>query len=227
MFSFSFSLPLQLFLILSSAAALSLKEKTAIREELGFHIVSNQKPTNPPPPCAWANTHTLHTQQVFMCPCVQARSSLLTYMVFSIEVSCPSRTRQAKNRQSWRMDRVYPQRDNCSMTHPSVSDWGRRPQLWVWKCCSQVFVWAFVFLFKHEFSSSVGWLSTATSKHFWVWKRKSSDICIFFSIHRPSADPHRGGNGPLTLRSRGKVLHLFFISMDLTDRLRKERWEGG
>lgn len=62
----SLSLPLQLFLILSSAAALNLKEKTAIIEELGFHIVSSQKPINSLFPqtacaCTRARTHTLHT----------------------------------------------------------------------------------------------------------------------------------------------------------------------
>lgn len=71
MFSFSFSLPLQLFLILSSAAALSLKEKTAIIEELGFHIVSNLKPTNSLSLHARAQTytHTTHSASVHVSLC--------------------------------------------------------------------------------------------------------------------------------------------------------------
>lgn len=38
--------------------------------------------------------------------------------------------------------------------------------------------------------------------------------------------PAKGKMDPLTLKSRGRVLYFSFISMDLTDRLRKERWEG-
>lgn len=82
-FMFSFSFPLQLFLILSSAAALSLKEKTTIIEELGFPYClkpeTNQFPLVPNcvhmHVCACVCTHThIHTlslslsQQVFMCP---------------------------------------------------------------------------------------------------------------------------------------------------------------
>ncbi|CAI9181008.1 unnamed protein product [Rangifer tarandus platyrhynchus] len=80
-FMFSFSFPLQLFLILSSAAALSLKEKTTIIEELGFPYClkseTNQFPLLPncvrTHVCACVHTHThIHThslsQQVFMCP---------------------------------------------------------------------------------------------------------------------------------------------------------------
>lgn len=72
-FMFSFSFPLQLFLILSSAAALSLKEKTTIIEELGFpYCVKPETNQFPLPPncvhtCIHTHTHT-HTQQVFMCP---------------------------------------------------------------------------------------------------------------------------------------------------------------
>ena len=74
----------------------------------------------------------------------------------------------------------------------------------------------------------MGWLSTATIKHFWIWTRKSSNIPIF-SIHRPSADPlskwgewiyyHSGGErkdemkkgemGSLSL-VRAKLLHSAF-----------------
>ena len=35
----------------------------------------------------------------------------------------------------------------------------------------------------------MGQSSTATIKHFWVWMRKSSNIYIFFSIHRPLQTP--------------------------------------
>ena len=38
------------------------------------------------------------------------------------------------------------------MTHPSVSDWGRRPQLWVWKYCSQVFHLSFLFFLLNTIS---------------------------------------------------------------------------
>lgn len=38
--------------------------------------------------------------------------------------------------------------------------------------------------------------------------------------------PTKGEMDPLTLKSRGKVLYFSIISMDLTDQLRKERWEG-
>lgn len=38
------------------------------------------------------------------------------------------------------------------MTHPSVSDWGRRPQLWVWKYCSQVFHLSFLFFLVNTIS---------------------------------------------------------------------------
>ena len=82
-FMFSFSFPLQLFLILSSAAALSLKEKTTIIEELGFPYClkpeTNQFPL--PPNCVLTRVHT-HTLSLNKCSCVQARSSLPTYMVF-------------------------------------------------------------------------------------------------------------------------------------------------
>lgn len=84
-FMFSFSFPLQLFLILSSAAALSLKEKTPIIEELGFPYCvkpeTNQFPL--PPNCVHTCVHThTHTHTLNKCSCVQARSSLPTYMVF-------------------------------------------------------------------------------------------------------------------------------------------------
>lgn len=39
--------------------------------------------------------------------------------------------------------------------------------------------------------------------------------------------PAKGEMDPLMLKSRGKILYFSFISMDLTDWLRKERWEGG
>lgn len=88
LFSFSFSLPLQLFLILSSAAALSLKEKTA--------IILSQTRNYPIPSPQTAHILTPHTQQVFMWSCVQARSSLLAYMVFSMKMSCPDLTKAGK-----------------------------------------------------------------------------------------------------------------------------------
>ena len=62
------------------------------------------------------------------------------------------------------------------MTHPSVSDWGRRAQLWVWKYCLQVFHLSFLFFLLNTISlvqwvdclqpllniSKYGWESQAT-----------------------------------------------------------------
>ena len=45
------------------------------------------------------------------------------------------------------------------MTHPSVSDWGRRAQLWVWKYCLQVFHLSFLFFLSNT-SSPVQWVDS-------------------------------------------------------------------
>lgn len=97
-----------------------------------------------------------------MCPCVQARSSLLTYMVFHMELSCPKLTRQEKNHQSWKWTKCNLRETTTGpLTQVLLSDCGR-PQLWCGSAVHQVLSVTLFFL--KRFSGSVGWLSSDTIK---------------------------------------------------------------
>lgn len=95
-FMFSFSFPLQLFLILSSAAALSLKEKTTIIEELGFPYClkpeTNQFPLVPNcvrmHVCACVCTHT-HTLSLSLSTSVHvSRQEALSQLTWYFKWKC-------------------------------------------------------------------------------------------------------------------------------------------
>ena len=97
-FMFSFSFPLQLFLILSSAAALSLKEKTTIIEELGFPYClkseTNQFPLLPNcvhmQVCACVNTHKhTHTHTLSLSTSVHvSRQEALSQLTWYFKWKC-------------------------------------------------------------------------------------------------------------------------------------------
>lgn len=99
------------------------------------------------------------------------------------------------------MEHMWPQRDNDRTIHQAWSDWGRGPQLWVWKRCSRGL--EFYAFFKT--SSLFQWVDCLQPlfSWFWIWKRKLSDICIF-SIHRTFCRPQQGRNeaGTLSWRKR-------------------------
>lgn len=122
-----------------------------------------------------------------------------------MEVSCFNLTRQEKNHQSWRMNQMQPQRDNCRMTHPSVSDQGKRPQVWVWKCCSQVLCFLFFFFFNTD--SPVEWVDCLQpllniSEY---GRERQVTLGIFFSIHRHCRlSPGKGEMEPLASGGEGR-----------------------
>lgn len=111
-------------------------------------------------------------------------------MVFYMEVSCPKLTRQEKNHQSWNWTKCNLRETTTEPLTQVLSDWGRRPQLWVWKCCSQGFEFSVCFLKNNSLVQWVDCLQPLLG-WFWIWKRKLSDICIF-SIHRPSVASSKG-----------------------------------
>lgn len=120
-FSLSFCLPLQLFLTLSSAAVLSVKEKTAIVEELGRAscCVNRESKQSPSPATAHIYT-TLSRKRVIRAEWTK-----------------------------WNL------RQTTTRLTQVLSDWGRRPQLGVYKYCSHGFESDVCLFLKHS-SGSMG-----------------------------------------------------------------------
>lgn len=95
MFSLSFSLPLQLFLTLSSAAVLSLKEKTAIVEELVRAPYCLKQETNQSPSPTTAHIYTTLNK----CTCVPvSRQEALLWLTWCFTWNCLVLNSQGRKR---------------------------------------------------------------------------------------------------------------------------------
>lgn len=83
-------------------------------------------------------------------------------------------------------------------THPSVSDWGRRPQLWVWMCCSQVFCFSSL-----NANSPVRWVDCLRPLlNIFEYGRESHATVLSsaFTDLLQTSPPSKGEVDPLTLR---------------------------